>query len=43
VLASLEALEGSWAKHLTLLDEATHKLEKFKDNFREKVRDPYGI
>lgn len=37
-MALLEALEGEWAKHLTALDEASHKLEKFKDNFREKVR-----
>ena len=33
----LDALEGAWAKHLAMLDNAAVRLEKFKDSFRDKV------
>lgn len=35
--ASLDALEPEWARFCHTVDEAGAKLERYKDNFREKV------
>lgn len=37
-LDRLEALAPAWAGYLEMLDESNLKLEKHKDNFREKVK-----
>lgn len=37
-IASLEALELEWGRFLHALDEASIKLERYKDSFRDKVR-----
>ena len=37
-LQLLDSLDPEWAKFQVALDDAANKLEKYKDNFREKVR-----
>lgn len=37
-LSSLDALDVEWARFQSTLDEAGGKLERYKDNFREKVK-----
>lgn len=36
-LERLDGLNAAWAHYLEVLDEAQGKLERHKDNFREKV------